>query len=69
VLKNDAAKIVKVAAQFDIQLPLEGGRIVIPADKKQFKEVIRLLSDDVLESPLTGDRFVAASKRKLPKKK
>jgi len=40
-------------------------RIVVPHEKKAIKRLLRLLDDDLLESPLTDSKYQVTSKRKL----
>lgn len=45
---------------------LDGRRVlVVPADKPRLKDLLRLLDQDFLRSPLTADRFRVNSKRRL----
>jgi hypothetical protein len=53
------------ARRFQIDIRLENARIVIPAEKKELKLLLRLLDEDFLESALTNARFLVNSKRKL----
>lgn len=68
-LEDYSAKEIRKAAQrFDFDLRAEGRgdqmRIVVPADKKELKRLLRLLDDDLLESELTGQKYEVNSKRR-----
>jgi hypothetical protein len=63
-------KIAKEARGYGltIQVRTTGGseRIVIPADKKGVKTLLRFLEENYYTSALSGSRFVANSKRTVP---
>lgn len=52
------------AARFDLDLEVEKGRIVLPAEKKQFKAVLSLLDEDFLLFEPTHDHWIVNSKRR-----
>lgn len=52
------------AAKFELSLELSKGKIILPADKKRFKEVLSLLDEDYLAFEPTGERWVVNSKRR-----
>ena len=61
------SRVVKVGKkEFGLNLELSAdGKIVLPKKKKDFKMLIKLINDDLLESPLTGAKYETNSKRKI----
>jgi hypothetical protein len=53
--------------QMEVQVIRQSGkdRVQLPSDKKQLKMFIRLLAEDLFKSVISGDRFLASSKRPL----
>lgn len=49
-----------------LKVDIKKGKLVIPTDKNEFVEFVRLLNDDYVQSAVDGSRkFFAGSKRKL----
>lgn len=75
VLKDlSVVDIQAVASNFNIDLPEEhhihitvneDGKLVIPDDKKQLKELIRFLDEDYVTAPLTKRKCLTNSKKYL----
>jgi len=75
VLKDlQVSEIQSVADNFNLELPEEHhirialdeeGKIVIPADKKQLKELVRFLDEDYVTAPLTKRKCLTNSKQYL----
>lgn len=75
VLKDiTVADIQTVAGNFNAELPEEhhititvndAGKLVIPEDKKQLKELIRFLDEDYVTAPLTRRKCLTNSKQYL----
>ena len=75
VLKNvTVADIQNVAANFNAELPKEhhvnitvneDGKLLIPENKKQLKELIRFLDEDYVTAPLTKRKCLTNSKQYL----
>ena len=75
VLENiSVANIQTVANNFNAELPAEhhisinvdeNGKLVIPKDKKQLKELIRFLDEDYVTAPLTRRKCLTNSKQYL----
>jgi len=75
VLKNiTVADIQTVANNFNAELPEEhhisitvndDGKLVIPEDRKQLKELIRFLDEDYVTAPLTKRKCLTNSKKYL----
>ena len=70
------ADIQSVANSFNQGLPAEhhikiniseDGKLVVPQDKKQLKELIRFLDEDYVEAPLTKRKCLTNSKQYLDK--
>jgi hypothetical protein len=75
VLENiTVVDIQNVVNNFNAELPKEhhisinvdeGGKLVMPSDKKQFKELIRFLDEDYVTAPLTKRKCLTNSKQYL----
>lgn len=61
------AKIQKAAAAYGLTLSVKSGRLLIPANKKDLKTVLRFLEENYFTSELTGTRFLTSSKRPVAK--
>lgn len=59
-------KISESAAEFpDVNIVINGGKIYLPSDKKQLKTFLNFLLDNIYEAPLSGERYLTNSKRKM----
>jgi len=60
-------RIVQVGREkFGIELEItEDGKLTVPENKRDFKRLLKLLNDDLLESPLTEAKYETNSKRRL----
>lgn len=62
-------KLQKLAHAFglDVRVTRQGGRdrLTLPAEKKHLKLFVRLLAEDLFNSVLTGEQYLANSKRPL----
>ena len=67
VLDNyTVAQISTAAANFpDIPLTISNGKITLPNVKKELKEVLHFLLEDIYKGPLSGSDFLTNSKREL----
>lgn len=54
-----------VAEEHKINVAINNGKLVIPKDKKQLKELIRFLDEDYVTAPLTKRRCLTNSKQYL----
>ena len=54
-----------VAEEYKINITTNNGKLVIPKDKKQLKELIRFLDEDYVTAPLTKRRCLTNSKQYL----
>lgn len=54
-----------VADEYKINITTNNGKLVIPKDKKQLKELIRFLDEDYVTAPLTKRRCLTNSKQYL----
>ncbi len=54
-----------VAEEHKINITTNNGKLVIPKDKKQLKELIRFLDEDYVTAPLTKRRCLTNSKQYL----
>lgn len=54
-----------VAEENKINIAINNGKLVIPKDKKQLKELIRFLDEDYVTAPLTKRRCLTNSKQYL----
>ena len=55
----------KYAAKFSVNIEVVKGKLVLPADKKQFKAVLSLLDQDLLSFEPTDEHWVVNSKRRV----
>lgn len=58
------AVLQKYAATFKVPIDVVKGKIVLPAEKKQFKAVLSLLDQDFLLFEPTDERWIVNSKRR-----
>jgi hypothetical protein len=57
-------QISTAAASFpDIPVVLNNGKITLPIDKKELKEVLHFLLEDIYKGPLSGSDYLTNSKR------
>lgn len=67
--KVSVKEIVDVGKEFGVNVATSRDdgqeRIVFPQEKKQIKDFLRLLDEDLLRSPLTEARYQVSSKRKI----
>lgn len=61
--KHAAKKIQTKARKMGLQLEVIDNAVVIPADKREIKKLLKFLHDDLYEAPLSGARYVTNSKR------
>ncbi len=54
-----------VAEEHKIDIAINNGKLVIPQDKSQLKELIRFLDEDYVTAPLTKRRCLTNSKKYL----
>ncbi len=60
------AQISTAAANFpDIPVAVNNGKITLPRGKKELKEVLHFLLEDIYKGPLSGSDFLTNSKREL----
>lgn len=58
--------IATAASSFpDIRINVNNGKIILPEDKKELKEVMHFLLEDIYRGPLSGNEFLTNSKREL----
>jgi hypothetical protein len=62
--KANPSLLRKYAAKFKVDVEVVKGKIVLPADKKQFKAVLSLLDQDLLSFEPTDEHWVVNSKRR-----
>lgn len=59
-------QISTAAANFpDIPVSVNNGKITLPSSKKELKEVLHFLLEDIYKGPLSGSDFLTNSKREL----
>jgi len=63
----DLKKVVEIGrSKFGLNLEINNnGKLELPDDKKEFKKFLKLLNDDLLESPLTELKYETNSKKRL----
>lgn len=57
--------IAKAGKKFGLNLKIKNGKIQIPDNKQDFNKLLKLLNDDLLESPLTGLQYETNSKKRI----
>jgi hypothetical protein len=57
------ADIQTKADDLGVELNLSNGRIVMPTERQQVKELLRFLDDAIYEGPISARRLIANSKR------
>jgi hypothetical protein len=66
VLRNNtASKIKKLAHKCGLEILVEDGKLVIPAEKKKLKEILGFLDDEVYKGAFTEETYITNSKRKV----
>lgn len=59
-------QIADAAAGFPhIPVTVDNGKITLPSQKKELKEVLHFLLEDIYKGPLSGNEFLTNSKREL----
>lgn len=67
VLNNhQVAIIAQKAAGLGINVVVQNGKLVVPADRKAIKDLFRFLDDGIYQAALSSSRYVTNSKRLLP---
>lgn len=64
----DLSEIIEIGKSkfgLSVELDEENGKLVVPSSKREFKRLLRLLNDDLLESPLTQAKYETNSKRRI----
>jgi len=62
----DLNRIKEIAEnKFGISINITDGKFRIPDNKQDFNKLLKLLNDDLLESPLTQNKYEVNSKRKV----
>ena len=64
---HDLTQIANIGKEkFGLQIELTNdGKLTVPDNKRDFKRLLRLLNDDLLESPLTQEKYETNSKRRI----
>ena len=57
--------ISQTAQEYSVSLNIRDGKIIIPDDKKQLKELVRFLDEDYGQGPLTHRKYITNSKQYL----
>ena len=66
VLQNNSAnKIKKLAQRCGLDISIENGKLMIPADKKKLKEILGFLDDEVYKGAFSEETYITNSKRKV----
>jgi hypothetical protein len=60
-----AQEIQQRAEPYEIELDIDDGRIALPQDKQAISRVLEFLDHSIYRSPLTDDRWLANSRRRL----
>ncbi len=59
--------ISQTAQEYNVSINTRDGKIIIPGDKKQLKELVRFLDEDYGKGPLTHRKYITNSKQYLPR--
>ncbi|MEM5387889.1 Kiwa anti-phage protein KwaB-like domain-containing protein [Paraburkholderia phymatum] len=63
--QHTTEQLVAVAQIFNVPMNVnEHGRIILPTNKTELRQILRFLDEDYYESPLSQSRFVSNSKRR-----
>lgn len=62
--KKSATEIIGGAANYGVSIRETDGRIVIPDDRKEARELLRFLNEEIYRGPLTNELFETNSKRR-----
>jgi Domain of unknown function (DUF4868) len=58
--------IATKAASLGINITVQNGKLMVPADRKSIKTLFRFLDDGIYEAALSASKYVTNSKRKIP---
>lgn len=61
--QHSVDKIRKAAGTVGIAIVVKGGQIVLPTERRELKDVLRVLDDDIYEAPLSSARYISNSKK------
>lgn len=61
--QSSVSDIQAKAEALGLDLTVDNGRLVLPADRQRLKEFLKFLDDSIYEGPLSAQRLVASSKR------
>tara|TARA_R100000455_G_C6271519_1_gene127786 strand:+ start:984 stop:1871 length:888 start_codon:yes stop_codon:yes gene_type:complete len=62
---HTAQEILRRAELVGIDVNITEGRVVMPSEKAAIKRILRFLHDDIYEAPLSRQRYVSNSKRRV----
>lgn len=66
VLDRHTADAIQTAGQtLGLVISLRDGKIAVPTDRKELKDLLRFLDDGLYEASLSGQRYVTNSKRRV----
>lgn len=64
--KYSPYEIKKIAEEHDVDLNIiEDEKILVPEDKRELKELLRFLDEDIYKGPFSNNTYVTNSKRKM----
>ena len=63
--QHTAEEIEAKASEVELELTINGGKVVLPEEKQDIKQVLCFLDDGLYEAPLSGQRYVTNSKRRI----
>ena len=63
--KFSVADIVKRAAKVGVKIAANGGKIVLPNDKKLVKVILGFLDEEAYKGPFSKNTYLANSKRQV----
>ena len=66
VLDSMSARSVRAAAKLvDYEVPMEGNKIKLPSDKKELKELLQFLDEDLYIGPISKRKLLSSGKREV----
>lgn len=66
VLDSMTAKSIKAAAKVvDYEVPMDGNKIKLPSDKKELKELLQFLDEDLYIGPISHRKLLSSGKREI----
>ncbi|KAA6405691.1 DUF4868 domain-containing protein [Candidatus Tokpelaia sp.] len=65
ILNIDIITIETAAKEIDFDIQIRNDKIIMPHEKKEIKQLLSFLNGDIYKAPITQDRYLTNSKRKI----